>query len=351
MRKHERAGAKPRANHVNASPQDLSLHDLSVRQVWMDAFRGSAILLVILFHLLMLFREDLDGHPVYAFLSVITKAVGPFRMEALYFLSGMLVSRSITKAWGPYISRKIDTILWPYIIWTAVILLVEYRTDSYSPLAALYGFSHLTWFLAFLFLYCAVSYVLKSWNFRILLALAYGLSITFFLTGSPLDRGFVNLWDLPYYYLYFVCGHQFAKSPGAVGASQTNAVLVTGWVAAMAVIVAAILVNPPNTHPGYFPFVITSFPFLLWAFSRMWMERFFVYIGRKSIYFFVMHFPIVVLCKRHLVPLLPSALAGFAVAAAFAIGLPVVTKFLADRSAFVKAFFVRPAALRPRSSR
>ncbi len=193
-----------------------SQYDFSRRQEWIDALRGFAILLVIASHISSYFSDILSGYALHSHFSKVVDAIGPLRMEALFFLSGMLVYRSAKKGRKAYIHGKVNAVLWPYVVWTVVMLVLGYNNFSNNIGPALYGFSQSTWFLAFLFTFYLVSDVTRSIDFRIVLLVAYCLAIVLFITGSPVDRNFVKLWDLPYYYLFFRCGDQLVRSETAV---------------------------------------------------------------------------------------------------------------------------------------
>lgn len=186
----------------------VSRYDFNERQIWIDSLRGFAILIVIASHIATFFSETLSYYAVHSYFSAVVEAVGPLRMEVLYFLSGMLVPRSARKGRRAYITGKVNAILWPYFVWSAVMLILGYNNLSNNLVPALYGFSTSTWFLSFLFVYYIISDAARKLDFRIVFLIAYCLSIVLFITGSPVDRNFVKLWDFPYYYLYFMCGTQ-----------------------------------------------------------------------------------------------------------------------------------------------
>lgn len=279
-----------------------SPYDVSVRQTWIDALRGWAIIFVVLFHLHLVFERELASFAFSRGFATFIQAVGPFRMEILYFLSGMLAVRSMRKGWKRYVSGKIDAILWPYMVWTVVMLLADNPRLAQNLVPALYGFSHLSWFLAFLFLYYLIAYATRNKGWWLVAGVSYGLSILLFVTGSPLDRGFVNLWDVPYYFLYFVAGCRFVQSPEAVALFHQDRVILAGWLAGIAVIAVAVVISPPNTFPGYLPVVLASLPFWFWMASARPLQAPLAYVGRNAIYFFVLHYPIIILGKRFLRP-------------------------------------------------
>jgi hypothetical protein len=231
-----------------------------------------------------------------------------------------------------------------------VMLLADNRRLAQNLVPALYGFSHLSWFLAFLFLYYLIAYATRNKGWWLVAGVSYGLSILLFVTGSPLDRGFVNLWDVPYYFLYFVAGCRFVQSPEAVALFHQDRVILAGWLAGIAVIAVAVVISPPNTFPGYLPVVLASLPFWFWMASARPLQAPLAYVGRNAIYFFVLHYPIIILGKRFLrPPVVASISSALLLPIVLAVGIPALTAYLARRSSVVRAFFVRPECLRGRA--
>ena len=90
------------------------------RMAWMDVLRGTAIVLVVVTHVLAqgwrLF--DIEETP----LNVATWTVAPVRIPLLMLLSGMLLSRSIAKGPRPFVVGKLRGIAWPYVVWSLIYL-------------------------------------------------------------------------------------------------------------------------------------------------------------------------------------------------------------------------------------
>jgi fucose 4-O-acetylase-like acetyltransferase len=322
----------------------ISQYDFSRRQEWIDAFRGFAILLVIASHIARYFSDHLSGYAIHSYFSVFVDAIAPLRMEALFFLSGMLVYRSARKGRKAYIQGKVNAILWPYIVWTTVMLVLGYNNLSNNLLPALYGFSQSTWFLAFLFSFYLISDATKHIDFRIVLGVTYCVAVILFVTGSPIDRNFVNLWDFAYYYLFFRCGDQLVRSEAAVSLSQARPTIVIGAVSIVAVMIVGATLLPPKTHPAYFPFVLAAFPFLFRVFSTIRTGKFLPYVGRNSIYFFVIHYPVMVISKKVIEVTTGSvSLLAIVCIALLTLAIPAITQLFAERNLLVRSLFVLPS--------
>lgn len=172
------------------------------RQHWTDLLRGGAILLVIAHHL-RLVQQVWDGSTPHAMV-VLSEATAPFRMPVLLFASGLLLARSLEKPTGRYLTGKARALLWPWLLWSAVMLSIlgwEHGTDPLWWINGVY-----TWFLFALFLYYVVG-LLTRWIHPAWLAL---LSVAGW-TAMPL-LGIAHDVDGPrpdkflYYAVYFFAG-------------------------------------------------------------------------------------------------------------------------------------------------
>ena len=87
-------------------------------------------------------------------LTDVNAAVGSFRMPGLLLVSGMLLTLSLRRPAGQYLSGKVRRIAWPWLLWTAVMLTFFGWGSALEPTWWLNG-AH-TWFLSVVF----VGYVL-----------------------------------------------------------------------------------------------------------------------------------------------------------------------------------------------
>ena len=123
---------------------------MGTRLAWMDTLRGCAVLLVVLTH-----AVHVGPVPAPPALLVVDRLTTPFRVPALIFLSGMLLPRSLSKPRGVYLRGKVSRILWPYLVWSLVILAVtSFGAPGPNPLVELFWQpSSSMWYLGYLFLY------------------------------------------------------------------------------------------------------------------------------------------------------------------------------------------------------
>ena len=124
----------------------------------MDLLRGAAILLVIAHHL-RLVQQIWDGSTPHSMV-VLSEATAPFRMPVLLFASGLLLARSLQKPTGRYLAGKARGLLWPWLVWSLVMLVIIGPAAGLDPLWWINGMY--TWFLVALFLYYLVG-LLTRW--------------------------------------------------------------------------------------------------------------------------------------------------------------------------------------------
>lgn len=158
-----------------ASPDTQSEPEGSTtRYEWMDALRGLAIVLVILRHALTVPAEFGIDAPLW--FHHVQEFLVPFRMPSLLLLSGLLLDRSLSKGTGRYISGKLRSLVWPYLIWAFVFLGLNDGGDRWLDPTAWIATSYL-WFLFFLIVYYAAALVLTRLPAWLVVAAAWGASL------------------------------------------------------------------------------------------------------------------------------------------------------------------------------
>ncbi|GAB3288187.1 acyltransferase [Pseudoclavibacter terrae] len=127
----------------------------------MDALRGIAMLLVVLFHAGTGVAYFGDFYP--RGIEVFNQIVEPYRMPTLMFLSGILLHRSLNKSAGAYFGGKARKIGWPYLLWSLVglalagdLALSYILRIAYNPAE-----THL-WYLWFLLIFYSAAWALKK---------------------------------------------------------------------------------------------------------------------------------------------------------------------------------------------
>ncbi|WP_371029171.1 acyltransferase family protein [Pseudoclavibacter sp. JSM 162008] len=132
-----------------------------MRETWMDALRGIAMLLVVLFHAGTGVAYFGDFYP--RGIEVFNEIVEPYRMPTLMFLSGMLLYKSLNKRATVYFSGKARKIAWPYFLWSMVGLALAGDLAASYILRIAYNpaETHL-WYLWFLLIFYTAAWVLRK---------------------------------------------------------------------------------------------------------------------------------------------------------------------------------------------
>jgi fucose 4-O-acetylase-like acetyltransferase len=286
---------------------------------WMDVLRGAAILLVILGH-----SSDLVllvGREAPQLLHDVNTAAAPYRIPLLMFLSGMLVPNSLAKGVRPYLTGKVRGILWPYVVWTLLILLATGAFTAEAALGMLWLPPTLLWYLQVLFVGYVVALLTRVLNPLWPAAVA--------LVGSalvPFDE--YRLGRMLFLIAAFLCGTWAWQHR-----ERWLGIVRRWWVMALLAVPTAvgawfaITVGDTQYNPLAFPLVVCGLALALGLAQRVPDARIIRYIGRNSIVFYVTHWIVVFWSIRLLdaaVPGLPAlVLVAAALASAVLVGLGV----------------------------
>lgn len=102
----------------------------------MDVARGIAICLVVLGHSLVGITSSGKGGWVSNFLLI---SIYTTHMAFFFLLSGLFSSSMVRKDWPDFGRALAVRILWPYILWSLVILFIHYKMSAFTN-TALEGF-------------------------------------------------------------------------------------------------------------------------------------------------------------------------------------------------------------------
>jgi len=140
------------------------------RSAWVDIAKGIGILLVVYGHVArgLQSSEIIDGSGLFI---IIDRAIYSFHMPLFFFLSGLVFYDALVRR-GPklFIASKVDTILWPYVLWSLMQGVIEVSVSSHTNggadwsqvLAFPYEPRAQFWFLYVLFLIATISAVVYS---------------------------------------------------------------------------------------------------------------------------------------------------------------------------------------------
>lgn len=141
---------------------------------WMDVLRGTSIVLVVFNHAILFAGSLPAGSPEVAW--AINQVFAPIRMPLMVFLSGLLVAPSLARGWRQYLRGKARRVLWPYLVWSAVALMLLYVWDiregvvggvtpatvtPWEPLRVLYNPLEHLWFLYDLFIFYVIALAVR----------------------------------------------------------------------------------------------------------------------------------------------------------------------------------------------
>jgi len=136
---------------------------------WLDAVRGVAVLLVVLYHATIALAV-LDLEPP-RWLDAVVDGLAPLRVPVLVLLSGLLLPRSLRKPAGTHLWGKLRLIGWPWLVWTAVTASVlalgsrvagDGRFDLDRAVSSALDPRAHTWYLAHLLLFYGVALLLPE---------------------------------------------------------------------------------------------------------------------------------------------------------------------------------------------
>lgn len=133
----------------------------------MDFIRGLAIVLVILHHAEGQIRANVGSYPQV--LVIANDLAAPFRMPLLMMLSGFLLSKSLNKPASRYLTGKIRSIAWPYLVWSSILVALLIMSGNVqggqTPFGAIasifYNPPTYLWYLAYLLVFYVGALVLR----------------------------------------------------------------------------------------------------------------------------------------------------------------------------------------------
>jgi fucose 4-O-acetylase-like acetyltransferase len=196
-------------------------NSMKSRIEWMDVLRGTSIVLVVFNHAILFASSLPIGAPEVAW--VANQVFAPIRMPLMVFLSGLLVAPSLARGWRPYLVGKARRVLYPYVVWSAIALILLYLFDirdglvggvgpqevtPWDPLRVLYDPLEHLWFLYDLFLFYVIALVVKRISPLWIAALA--------LVAAALVPDF-SIRRFLFLLVFFMIGVWMSQHPGVLG--------------------------------------------------------------------------------------------------------------------------------------
>jgi fucose 4-O-acetylase-like acetyltransferase len=212
--------------------------DLSIinRTSWVDYAKAIGIILVVYGHVARgLFNAGIDLP--FSMYMLVDSIVYSFHMPLFFFLSGLFFSYSFTKRGAIGLTlNKIDSIIYPYLVWSIVQGAVESLLSNYtngtitlSAVFSLWEPRAQFWFLYalfFVFLFSCVIFNIFSEKYVVLIFLL----ALFMYMGSSVVPELKPISYISNNLVYFILGMLFAKYDCSRFFSSTGSVLITAFV-------------------------------------------------------------------------------------------------------------------------
>jgi uncharacterized membrane protein YcfT len=320
----------------------------NTRQFWMDIVRGLAIFLVITNHsavILSLLTMNLS--PV---IWAINETFAPFRIPALTLLSGMLLGKALSRPVGQFISGKVRNIAWPYLLWSALYLVLFFFASGevngkpitwHTVAEVFYAPELYLWYLAYLFVFFMVALAVRRVP-RLVLVVA-GLGLSAFL---PAGLGMGTFWFL---FGFFFLGDWAGRNlEQVVEILRRPAVLVVAAVLAVAAAALSGMGFDVQYHAQYAVNVVSGIV-LLSALARALVGTsggaLLASVGERSLIYYVMHMPLLVIfCQLIYRSGVGSGTVIFFAASALTVAIAWGVTQVAIRQPKAMLFFSWPAA-------
>ena len=305
----------------------------------MDVLRGSAILLMVLYHsteVLWRYAEPAPGWLVSAM-----SFFAPVRMPALMFLSGMLLQGSLSKGPRRYVSGKLRRIAYPFLLWTLIYLALTWTWED--AVGATVGAQTYLWFMQFLVLFYLLALAVRP--VPQLPVILGSLAAAWVLPTGSLAERFLFLFG------FFLLGDVLAQRPATWRAWVSDLRVVSvATVLGVAVGVVSLMGTTVRYQAEYAVGTLGGIIALGYAsrlLDRTPLATPLRYVGRNSLVFFVVHWPVMVIAVRALQlagAVNPLVLAAAAIVGALAAG--ALATAAAPRYREVDALFTAPSLRR-----
>lgn len=289
----------------------------AMRITWMDAVRGTAILLLLIWHASAV--PELYGREMPEAIRTINAFFTPFRMPTLMLLSGMLLSKSLSKPLPTYFAGKFSMILWPYVIWVVIAKLtfLEVVGLPWWHWRAWYATSYL-WFLFFIGVYYLISPMLTRMPRWIPVAIAGAAGLIL-----PQDT---TEQRMAYFAVFFFAGDWLAQHPKLL--ERLTSPRTAAWLIAPVLatgVLSIIWTDVMHYAVWSAPLSVAGALLLAAGFSRYTTTGrgapALQSLGRSSLIYYVSHFPLMALLCMVVPKSVPAlVLAGMALAVALLAG-------------------------------
>lgn len=183
----------------------------STRVAWLDHARGLSIILIVLLHS----NYALEGPPATGPVAQLIELVRPFRLPALFFLSGLFLSKVLAAPLRDFLDRRVIHYAYFYTLWASIEFapaLVSHLLKGQPLAEALQRYALLfiephgpLWFIYALPLFFVTARLLRRVSPWIVVPVAVALSVL------PIETGWVIGDRLASRFIYFYAGYLLAR--------------------------------------------------------------------------------------------------------------------------------------------
>lgn len=261
------------------------------RLQWMDLIRGICILLVIFVHTSSAVTENSLSYP--QIFNIFNEFFDPFRMPLLMFLSGMLLPFSLAKSDSEYLWGKFCLIFWPFLLWSMAVYAADNRLTWEYILKTPISAPSVLWYLWFLCAYYVLALFITRLSIPVLPVLFTSLLASEFLPS------FVRLDRFAALFVFFLLGYYISKQKISMMGRVPLALLFLA--AAIIGGLISVFLGKIKYDPFFVWAPLSLIFFVLWATSFYKASRLsgsIEWIGRNSIVFYAIHFPVLLVSAR-----------------------------------------------------
>lgn len=261
-----------------------SLGSAKERYEWMDSCRGLGVLLITLVHAGS-FLSEFYGEELPTVIRSLDLIFSPYRIPMLVFLSGIFLSHSLKKGVLKFATGKFRNILWPYLLWTAILAFLLEGASSWLNWQTWVMGGPAMWFLSFLMVYYLVGLLTARVPFLIIAIYALALSMVATAETRYGSR------------LFLLMSYFFVGAFLGLHMSRMLQVIKSRWALCLIPLVVALSVYfaQQSTEVKYNPFIL---PLIIGSIIGVCclvnllsgkLYQSFQFVGRNSIKYYVIH--------------------------------------------------------------